>query len=192
MIYFITDGIYTKIGQSENVSRRLFELQTGNAHKLKVSIVISDAITTERKWHKIFSSYKTAADNEWFNITNEQINIELNKRFSQEQLTSYEKYTVECVGQNNFKSILDIKINTKTIKKIHNKLITTDVNEWLVNKKHSPITYEYLCNKFEMTVDEIKSILKKDNLLEKMMRHNSSYKKNIEIYRNRKEQLEYI
>lgn len=193
MIYFISDNNYTKIGYStENVLSRLKGLQTGNPNKLKVNLIIPGDYFLENKFHKLFKDYKTEADNEWFNLTPDIINKELNKRYTEEQLKSYRDYTIRNVGENYFKNILEIKLKTKIIKKIHNEIITNYIIDFFKTKKHLAITYSHLCDKFGLSIDDMKNILKKDNLLNKMSYHNKNYKKNYEIKKDRDIQLEYI
>lgn len=68
-IYFISDGEFIKIGKSNNVNRRLRELQTANPRELKLLKVIeckneTAAFELEVFLHKILQS--THQNGEWY------------------------------------------------------------------------------------------------------------------------------
>lgn len=64
MVYFITDGYYTKIGKANNPDSRLLELQTGNAKKLSIKLKINGGNEIESKLHKLFNRRRVSG--EWF------------------------------------------------------------------------------------------------------------------------------
>jgi biotin operon repressor len=66
MVYFITDGTFTKIGKADDVNKRLRELQTGNAKKLSMKLSIEGDEIEEKKLHKIFHRRRMVG--EWFII----------------------------------------------------------------------------------------------------------------------------
>lgn len=66
MVYFITDGIFTKIGKADDVNKRLKELQTGNPKKLQIKLSIEGGETEEKKLHKVFHRRRMVG--EWFII----------------------------------------------------------------------------------------------------------------------------
>ena len=70
MIYFITEDNntkYVKIGYTNNLSRRLRELQIGNPRKLSVYFVMKGNKQAELELHKAFKDYRGIG--EWFNFT---------------------------------------------------------------------------------------------------------------------------
>ena len=63
MIYFIKQGQYVKIGYTENLSRRVKELQTASPQPLKVLLTIPGSRETEKALHSFFSSKRV--NGEW-------------------------------------------------------------------------------------------------------------------------------
>lgn len=92
-VYFITDGLYIKIGIADNLKRRFSSLQTSNPRKL-VALCI---IPCKNRWemqkyeillHKRFSERR--ANGEWFYINRqdiigakEELNIEMYRVIAQ-------------------------------------------------------------------------------------------------------------
>ena len=76
MVYFITDGRYTKIGVTEDPKKRLKELQTGNPFKLSLAKVIDGSYEEEKQLHDMLHLYQI--NGEWydFNELNDEV-IEL-------------------------------------------------------------------------------------------------------------------
>ena len=73
-IYLVTDGKYTKIGAtSYAVQKRLFELQTGNAKKLKLvyEYKVKNKLSTEAFLHEKFKNKNVLG--EWFELSFEDI-----------------------------------------------------------------------------------------------------------------------
>lgn len=67
MIYLITDGqSRIKIGKSKNPSRRLKQIQTGNALKLHLIGCFDLPDSYERRLHGILQQFKTKG--EWFDF----------------------------------------------------------------------------------------------------------------------------
>lgn len=70
MVYFITDNTgYTKIGSTNDLDKRIVQLQTGNPRQLFVSRIIThikgvDDVTVEHSLHNHFAEYRAAG--EWF------------------------------------------------------------------------------------------------------------------------------
>ena len=67
---------YHKIGISKNTpEKRVRQLSTGNPNEIRVlSTYESVNYKKVEKWlHSRFSTKKTLANNEWFNLTNEQV-----------------------------------------------------------------------------------------------------------------------
>ena len=74
MVYFISDGIYTKIGKSKNPLNRIKDLQTSNANKLFFTHLFDVKDKYEKVLHKLFKEVKTNSNNEWFDLR--EVNIE--------------------------------------------------------------------------------------------------------------------
>lgn len=75
MIYFITDGTYTKIGYTGNdTTLRLSTLQTGNPNKLELLFSVEGDAKAEKLMHEHFKEYRH--NGEWFlldtNVMNKQ------------------------------------------------------------------------------------------------------------------------
>jgi hypothetical protein len=64
MIYFIQDKQYVKIGCTDNLDRRIKELQTATPNKLKLLLVMEGSFDTESTLHFLFASYRYRG--EWF------------------------------------------------------------------------------------------------------------------------------
>lgn len=75
-VYFISDNQYIKIGYTNNVNKRLAELQVGNGRKLSILFaipVISNlaAQHTERILHNVYQDYIVSG--EWYDILHKLI-----------------------------------------------------------------------------------------------------------------------
>lgn len=67
-IYIIQDARgYIKIGRSDNVSRRLKQLQTAHSHPLKLIYLCSAPSYLEKRLHSMFFLYKKQG--EWFDCS---------------------------------------------------------------------------------------------------------------------------
>lgn len=66
MIYFITDGEYTKIGVADNPEKRLMELQTGNGRRLKLLLSVDGSYEEEGRLHSVLGKHRQVG--EWFEI----------------------------------------------------------------------------------------------------------------------------
>lgn len=64
-LYFILSGEYIKIGRSNNVSKRLKQLSTGNPNNLTLLLKIENKGCLEKYIHKAFKKYKH--NKEWYN-----------------------------------------------------------------------------------------------------------------------------
>ena len=73
-VYLVSDGEYTKIGVTEDITKRLHNLQTGNARSLKVlhtePFVGTSAYKVEAALHSVYRDFNVL--NEWFDLTDEQ------------------------------------------------------------------------------------------------------------------------
>lgn len=69
--YFIEDGSHVKIGKTNDISKRMDGLQTGNGRKLRLICAIpckteEAALKCEKRLHKKLSHYRQSG--EWFDI----------------------------------------------------------------------------------------------------------------------------
>ena len=69
--YFITDGVFLKIGKSYNVDLRLKVLQTGNPTKLKVVFIVNSDV--ESLFHTHFKDFRCVC--EWFALPEDYLDI---------------------------------------------------------------------------------------------------------------------
>ena len=67
-VYLISDGTYTKIGITNNLTKRLKVLQTGNPHKLTYIdyVPCDDASRVEKELHNLYALKHMVG--EWFNL----------------------------------------------------------------------------------------------------------------------------
>lgn len=85
-VYFISDGVFIKIGKGANPRKRLLELQTGNARKLNLLYLIpckndTAAFRVERMLHENFEKYRLSG--EWFEIKDKLMNSLYEAEFSE-------------------------------------------------------------------------------------------------------------
>ena len=72
-VYFIDDGQFVKIGKAQDPLSRLREIQTGNARKLRLLLVITcqsekEAFAVESIFHEKYKDYRQVG--EWFDLRN--------------------------------------------------------------------------------------------------------------------------
>ena len=75
-VYFITDGVYTKIGIAQDLTKRFSGIQTGNPLKLKALCVIPCSSNKEMQKYEIYLHRYFAETNvrgEWFDISEDDI-----------------------------------------------------------------------------------------------------------------------
>lgn len=74
-VYFIRAGLSgpVKIGYSKNPFRRLIELQSGNADKLRLLAIHPGGAGLEKSLHRYFADCR--ALNEWFDPTDEMLDL---------------------------------------------------------------------------------------------------------------------
>jgi len=76
MIYFITDGAYTKVGVALEPEKRLRELQTGNPFDLRIAKTIEGSYEEESKLHSVLQLYRMRGEwFEWNNFDDELIDL---------------------------------------------------------------------------------------------------------------------
>lgn len=70
-VYFITNGFNIKIGYTNNVKRRLKQLNTGSDQQLFLLGYINGTKETEANLHRFFIKYKLRQNGEWFEPSSE-------------------------------------------------------------------------------------------------------------------------
>lgn len=119
MIYFISNGTYTKIGKADNPEKRIKELQTGCPETLEIKLVIDGDEEKENMLHKALSKYRIRG--EWFhlNFKYDEVLIndilyfykKLNKVKKPKKIQSYPlicNAIIELKKENKFITIKDI------------------------------------------------------------------------------------
>lgn len=129
-IYLVTDGEFTKIGgTSYNPSKRLLELQTGNARKLNLIgyYPCNYVNITEKTIHK---DYKDSNElNEWFRLNTDDVVKILEDKFSYSYIRNNENLShlsVVSIMQCQKEMILsELEIQGKKLKRSLNKVDKT-------------------------------------------------------------------
>ena len=71
-VYFVTEGNYIKIGYtSQNIDKRIHQLNTGSIHKLYLLGWIYGNKKTEKELHIKFAQSRVRYNAEWFEPTEE-------------------------------------------------------------------------------------------------------------------------
>lgn len=73
MIYFISNGKYTKIGRTSNIDDTLNKLQEGSATLLSCTHTLNGSIETESKLNFIFNAYRILGT--WFDLPKKHLHI---------------------------------------------------------------------------------------------------------------------
>jgi len=102
MIYFISNGTYTKIGKADEPKKRLKELQTGCPEKLEIKLVIDGGEDKERMLHKALNKYRFRG--EWFHI-----NFNYNEELIEEILYLHKKLNGEKRVVKVKRKVIDAK-----------------------------------------------------------------------------------
>jgi hypothetical protein len=109
MIYFISNGTYTKIGKANNPEKRIKELQTGCPEDLELKLIIEGNEEKERKIHKVLEKYRIRG--EWFYIDFDYDEYLIN--FLLEQDNNEEDDSISIKGS----SVLSNKYNWEILNK---------------------------------------------------------------------------
>lgn len=64
MVYFLSDGEYVKIGFSDNIRKRISQIQTANPKDLSIDLIIDGDYTFEQKIHNDLKDFFIRG--EWF------------------------------------------------------------------------------------------------------------------------------
>jgi hypothetical protein len=181
MVYFISDGTYTKIGKSKNPYSRIKDLQTSNANKLYFSHLFDVKDKYEQVLHKLFKQFKTNSNNEWFHL--KDINIELILNSSLKNIPQFVdiKLAEFKASQLNDKRNKDFRQNQiipniQDCNKSKIKLILSDVEDCLKNKKDRRISYHKYIVDYGFTKEQVSFFIKSARLNKLVMNHNNKIK----------------
>lgn len=181
MVYFISDGTYTKIGKSKNPYSRIKDLQTSNPNKLFFTHLFDVKDKYEKVLHKLFKEFKTNSNNEWFDLRN--VNIEsvivgslknipqfVDIKFAEFKASQFNIKQNEVFRQNQ--NIPDVeKCNESNIKKLLN-----EVKNHLETKKKIRISYHKYIVDYGFTKEQISFFIKSARLNKLVMNHNNKIK----------------
>lgn len=179
MVYFISDGTYTKIGKSKTPLNRIKDLQTSNANKLYFTHLFDVKDKYEKTLHKLFKDFKTNSNNEWFDLRDINIeNILIGNLFSIPQFVDI-KLAEFKASQFNNKSNHDFKQNqlipnTDNCNKSKIKLLLDDIRYCLKNKKDRRISYHKYIVDYGFTKDQISFFVKSARLNKLVAKHNNN------------------
>jgi hypothetical protein len=166
MVYFVSDGIYTKIGKSKTPLNRIKELQTSNANKLFFT-------------HLFDVEYKTDSNNEWFDLRNVNIeNILIGNLFKIPQfidikLAEFKALQFNSKVNKTFKQNQNIP-NTDSCDKSKIKLLLDDIKHCLKNKKNTRISYHKYIVDYGFTKEQISFFVKSARLNKLVAKHNNN------------------
>lgn len=179
MVYFISDGTYTKIGKSKNPLNRIKDLQTSNPNKLSFSYLFDVKDKYEQVLHKLFKQFKTNSNNEWFDLR--EVNIESIILGSLKNIPQFldiklAEFKASKLNTNyNFKQN-QIIVNVEDCNKSKIKLILNDVEDCLKNKKDRRISYHKYIVDYGFTKEQISFFIKSARLNKLVMNHNNKIK----------------
>lgn len=71
MVYFITDGEYTKIGRGKHIRPIINRINTSNPRKISLVALVEGHLDVQKKLHKEFQRQKVHG--EWYEISIKQI-----------------------------------------------------------------------------------------------------------------------
>jgi hypothetical protein len=179
MVYFISDGTYTKIGKSKNPYNRIKELQTSNPNKLSFTHLFDVKDKYEKVLHKLFKEVKTNSNNEWFDLRN--INIESIiigslrniPQFIDIKLAEFKAIQLNSKSNQEFRQNKSIP-NTENCNKSKVKLILEDIEYCLKNKKDKRISYHKYIVDYGFTKDQVSFFVKSARLNKLVAKHNNN------------------
>jgi len=158
MVYFITDGEYTKIGYAKEVYTRLKALQTANARILTVRYVIDGNKHKEHKVHKMFEVYRAPAQNEWFKIPEGKLESILMANKITDLNFAKRKANIINTKSIGARQVLKGPPKSKKEKKAQKTKITLlldDIRTRLAGKPHQMISYKGYQAKYGFTKEQI-------------------------------------
>ena len=179
MVYFISDGIYTKIGKSKNPLNRIKELQTSNANKLFFTHLFDVKDKYEKVLHKLFKEVKTNSNNEWFDLR--EVNIESIivgslrniPQFVDIKLAEFKASQFNNKPNERFKQN-QLQPDVSNCNKSKIKLILDDIQYCLKNKKNKRISYHKYIVDYGFTKEQISFFVKSARLNKLVAKHNNN------------------
>jgi hypothetical protein len=183
MVYFISDGTYTKIGKSKTPLKRIKALQTSNGNELKFVYLFDCKDSWEKKLHTLFKPYKTGSSNEWFDLRsiNYEVSLKSLKNIIFEDL-SLAKFRANQSNNEFYKG--DVHTGTARSNKInslygaknkHKTLrleLIEEIKLHLATLKNKIISYDYYIKKYGFTKNEISFFMKGCKLSKAIYEHN--------------------
>lgn len=171
-IYLVSDGEFTKIGgTSYDVKKRLLELQTGNAKKLKIigSYKCNYLNITEKLIHNDFKDKKIL--NEWFKLDDIDCKKILNDKFAftiNEQIKTLSHISIILIIRTQIELLRDY--NNIKIKKTNRMLSKYTIDKNFIKfiasdkiKKYNQITIEkYIKSRYSFDFIKSQHILLKE------------------------------
>lgn len=179
MVYFVSDGTYTKIGKSKTPLTRIKDLQTSNANKLFFTHLFDVKDKYEQTLHKLFKEYKTESNNEWFDLRDVDISkILIGNLFKIPQFLDI-KLSEFKASQFNIKAKEVFKQNqntpdTNNCNKSKVKLLLQDIQNCLKNKKNTRISYHKYIIDYGFTKEQISFFVKSARLNKLVAKHNNN------------------
>jgi hypothetical protein len=185
MVYFISDGTYTKIGKSNNPIKRIKDLQTSNGNELKFVYIFDCKDSWEKKLHKLLKQYRTNSCNEWFDLRMCKLE-EYFKMFDYYifQDLNLAKFKANQANNEFYKGAIHTgesrnnKINTLYGAKNKHKYkalrleLIEEIKLHLATLKNKIISYDYYIKKYGFTKNEISFFMKGCKLSKAINDHN--------------------
>lgn len=179
MVYFISDGTYTKIGKSKTPLTRIKDLQTSNANKLFFTHLFDVKDKYEKVLHKLFKEFKTNSNNEWFDLR--EINLESVIGGSLRNIPQFADIKLAEFKASQFNSKLDqIFKQNQSIPNIVDcnkskiKLLLDDIKYCLKNKKNTRISYYKYIVDYGFTKEQVSFFVKSARLNKLVAKHNNN------------------
>lgn len=185
MVYFISDGTYTKIGKSKTPLKRIKALQTSNGNELRFVYLFDCKDTWEKKLHNLLKQYRTGSSNEWFDLRNVNHetsikslgNIVFNDislaKFRANQLNNefYKGDVHTGIARSNKINNLYGAKNKDKHRTLRLELIE-EIKLHLSTLKNKIISYDYYIKKYGFTKNEISFFMKGCKLSKSIFEHN--------------------
>lgn len=179
MVYFVSDGTYTKIGKSKTPLTRIKDLQTSNANKLFFTHLFDVKDKYEQTLHKLFKEYKTESNNEWFDLRDVDIskiligNLFKIPQFLDIKLSEFKASQFNMKSKEVFKQNQNTP-NTNNCNKNKIKLLLEDIQNCLKNKKNIRISYHKYMVDYGFTKEQISFFVKSARLNKLVAKHNNN------------------
>ena len=166
MIYFITDGTYTKVGYTKrgNLENRIRSLQTGNARKLSLIKTIEGSVEKEGALHRALKKFHV--NGEWFDY-NDFSDLSIKKLLESVSYKPVQKDLKPfCAIHKNILPILQ-KCKYKTNRVFFDVLEMYDVNTGEVYLNASNLAKKHGLSNTRDILSGIKELIEKDVICKK-------------------------